>query len=272
MERMTLRAAFGQWTRRIPGAACRLSLIAGFLILSGLTAPARGEDASALFGQACDLYEKGDIEAARAAFQTIADRGIRSAAVYYNLANCYYREGHVGMAVANYRRAFLLDPGDGDIKANLDLIRVSVGGIDTTSTAGLRGAASLPLEAFSPRQVMVVFYVAYYLAAACFLGVLFLGGRPRRIGLYGLAAAVVVACCAFGLSRYNLSKFRSVSEAVVTTDKAEFKSGPGNTFEEMTTLSDGVELKVRARSGMWIEVQLPTGEIGWVKAQDTETI
>ena len=46
-----------------------------------------------------------------------------SAEVYYNLGNAYYKENKIAPAILNYERALLLDPGDGDIRFNLQLAR-----------------------------------------------------------------------------------------------------------------------------------------------------
>ena len=48
-------------------------------------------------------------------------------------------------------------------------------------------------------------------------------------------------------------------------NRSEFMSGPGSAFDELARLPDGVEVELRARSGIWVEVQLPTGEIGWLE-------
>jgi tetratricopeptide (TPR) repeat protein len=226
---------------------------------------------NAAFGEACDLYERGEFGGALAGFEAIRAEGIKNAAVYFNLGNCYYRQDQLGRSIASYRRALLLAPRDGDARANLGLARASVYGGDSTSTRS-PGFPALPLRIASPRQVQALFYVAYYLAALFFLAVLFLGGKLRRWAIYGLAVAAVVAGAAFGLSRYGASKLTSASEAVVIADRAELKSGPGNAFEEVSVLSDGAEVTLRARSGMWVEVTLATGEIGWLRQDDLETI
>jgi tetratricopeptide (TPR) repeat protein len=252
-----------------------IALVLSVVVVLGtgaVKANPRDDNVNALFRVACDLYEKGDFDSALVQFDAIKVQGMRNASVYYNLGNCYYREGHVGRAVANYRRALMLSPRDSDIKANLNLIRTSVGSGDTTAAYGLGGVTAFPLRLISPRRLQEMFYVAYYLAAIFFLGVLFLKNRLRRVGLYGLVASVVVTACAFGLSQHGISKFKSASEAVVITDQTELKSGPGNAFEEIATLADGLELRLRARSGMWLEVRLPTGEVGWVREKDIETI
>jgi len=249
------------------GIAAALLVLAG-LGREGLAAPARTE---AAFREACDLYERGDFQAALDGFEAIRSGGIRNAAVYFNLGNCYYRQDEIGRSIANYKRALLLAPRDGDIRANLRLARATVVGGDSSVTQP-PGPGDLSLSIASPRQSQALFYAAYYLAAAFLLGALFLEDRLRRTALYGLAVAVVVAGAAFGLSRYGASRLTSSGEAVVVADGAELKSGPGTAFEDLAGLSDGVEVKLRARSGMWVEVQLATGEIGWLAEKDPQTI
>jgi tetratricopeptide (TPR) repeat protein len=252
---------------RCIGAAL-VMLAAGGRAISGPGAA----DLNGIFRQACELYEKGDFGSALGQFQAVKAGGMENAALYYNIGNCYYREGQLGRAVASYRRALMLAPRDQDVKTNLALIRVAVGSGDSTLTAGRPAVTALPLRFFSPRQFQWIFYLAYYLAAACFLGVLFLRGRFRRVGVYGVIAAIVVAGCALGLAQYGISRFRAVTDGVVVADRTPLTSGPGDAFQEIATLPDGLELRLRAKSGIWVEVQLPTGEVGWLRDTTVEPI
>jgi tetratricopeptide (TPR) repeat protein len=246
------------------------------LLIAVLAATASGErDASeinGLFGQACDFYEAGDLVSARAGFEALIKTGVRSGAVYYNLGNCYYKQGEVGRAVANYRRALMLLPRDEDARFNLDLIRSAVGFRDTTATFGAGSMGEVPLRLASAREWQIVFYASYYLCALSLLAVLFLGGRARVAASRVLIVLLIVGACAFALSAHGRARFRGGSDAVVIAERTEFMSGPGAAFEELVRLSDGVELKLRARSGIWVEAQLPTGEVGWVREGDLEPI
>jgi tetratricopeptide (TPR) repeat protein len=239
---------------------------------AGASAEAAGDAGTqAAFRQACDLYDAGEFDAAASAFEAVRGRVTRSADLLFNLGNCYYRQGHLGRAVASYRRALMLAPRDGDARANLDLVRAVAAGGDSAA-AGLSRGPGFPLGFASPRQVKTLFYVAYYLASGFLVVALIGGGRLRRPALCGLAAAVVVAVAAFALSEHAVSKMNAGREGVVVVDRAEFKSGPGAAFEEVSALTDGAELRLRAQSSMWIEAQLPTGEIGWVKEEDIERL
>jgi tetratricopeptide (TPR) repeat protein len=230
------------------------------------------ENINALFNDACDLYEASDLEAALERFESLVAMGVRSSAVYYNLGNCYYKQGRVGKAVASYRRALMMSPRDEDTRSNLDLLRSTIGTRDTTASFGVGGLAQLPLGLASPREWQVIFYGAYYLSVACLLCVLFLRGRPRGKAARILILLSVVSMCSFGFSAHGRSRFNGDSEAVVVAEQTEFMSGPGAAFEELASLVDGAELKLRARSGIWVEVELATGEIGWVREGDLEMI
>lgn len=249
-----------------------LAILAGVCVAGSVWAADAPGDLTAVFDKGCDLYEQGEFGAAADHFEALITRGVVSADVYYNLGNAYYKQGQIGKAVASYRRAQVLAPRDEDISENLGLMRSIVGFRDTTVSYDLSGFVSLPLRLLSPRELQVVFYIAYYLAIIAFLGVLFLKGRLRRRGVQILIVFAAVAVSTSGLARYGRSQIESGSEAVVVANQTEFMSGPGNAFDELIRLPDGIEVEVRARSGIWVEVELRTGEIGWVREQDLELI
>ncbi|MDE7118367.1 MAG: tetratricopeptide repeat protein, partial [Bacteroidaceae bacterium] len=69
------------------------------------------------------LYEKEKYTEAAQAYEALLNTEGVTAEVYYNLGNCYYKLDQIPLAVLNYERAFLLNPGDADIRANLALAR-----------------------------------------------------------------------------------------------------------------------------------------------------
>ena len=70
------------------------------MLVLTLTAGARAADLDATFTAACDLYEAGDFASAAGNFEALIEDGVRDAPVFYNLANCYYKQDMVGKAVA----------------------------------------------------------------------------------------------------------------------------------------------------------------------------
>lgn len=173
------------------------------------------EEINSLFDEACDLYEAGEFEGALRIFESLVSAGVSHPAVYYNLANCYYQQGDIGKAVANYRRAHLLSPRDEDAQANLAFLRASVGFQDTTGSFELGAVTRIPGEIASPKEWRIFFYAAYYLGIICFFGVLFLRGGGRRKALRTLAVLIVAAIACWAVAEHGLSHFRGGTEGVV---------------------------------------------------------
>lgn len=65
-------------------------------------------------------YTAGDFARAAELYKTIADKGLYSAPLYYNLANALFKSGETGGAILYYNRALRLAPGDEDIRHNLE--------------------------------------------------------------------------------------------------------------------------------------------------------
>jgi tetratricopeptide (TPR) repeat protein len=254
--------------------AVRATSIVGILglILTVGSGAAYCQSPDSLFTRGCDLYEAGDFASALNSFQIVNHAGIRNAGLYYNLGNTHFRLESLGKAVANYRRAQMLDPRAVDVKANLGYVRTIVGTKDTLAALGFENPADLPLRWLSPKEIQAVFYVAYYVALLAFLGLLFFTGSTRRRSLYALIVLVVVAIASYAISARAISRFRHSSEAVVISEEADLRSGPGNAFERIATLRDGVEVRLKSRSAMWVEVELPAGEVGWLRDTDIEPI
>jgi tetratricopeptide (TPR) repeat protein len=240
--------------------------LASMVVPSAWAAGAANPDS--LFTRGCDAYESGDFDSALGFFEAAGRSGVEDAALFYNLGNTHFRLGSLGMAVADYRRALMLEPRDEDVKANLEFVRTMVGTRDTLDALGVQHAADIPLMWLSPEEIHVIFYVLYYLAALAFLGLLFMKGGGRRLSLYVLVVIVCLAVLSFSISAHAVSRFRNSDGAVVTGEEVELRSGPGNAFERIATLRDGVEVTLKSRSAMWVEVELPGGEVGWLR--DTE--
>lgn len=249
-------------------------LAVGIIVLAWCriwAAPA-APDAQVIFGNGCDLYDQGDFGQAAEHFEALVARGIEDSDVYYNLANAYYKQGRLGKAVANYRRALVLAPRDNDVRANLELLRSIVGFRDTTTSHNVADVAAFPLRLASPREFQVISYVGYYLAAAIIVVALFSRGLMRKRTLQVFVTLAIITTAAFVFARYGVSRSDGGSDGVVIVDQAEMMSGPGTAFDELIRLPDGVEVRLRARSGIWVEIELRSGEIGWIREQDIELI
>ena len=74
-------------------------------------------------GVADEAYAAGNYQQAIALYEQILHTQGEAAAIYYNLGNSYYKSDNIAKAILNYERALLMNPGDGDIRFNLELAR-----------------------------------------------------------------------------------------------------------------------------------------------------
>src|SRR5471030_2218486 len=83
------------------------------------------------FKAANQLYNAGKYAEAAAAYEKIEPK---TAHVYYNLGNAWFRQNKLGLAILNYARARQLAPRDPDIVANLKFAQQRLG-VDEINTA-----------------------------------------------------------------------------------------------------------------------------------------
>lgn len=242
----------------------RILVVAGLLGL-----PAAMAATSDAFRSANESYDAGKFAEAAAAYEKIEPK---TAYVYYNLGNAWFRQDKLGLTVLNYERARKLAPRDPDILANLKFAqqRLGVDEVNTPPRAVQRFLRSVIGSRTSTE------WSAYELAAL-WLSVLAMGAwiyLPRmRTGLLVIAVAGVAgfAASAFALS-YQLINDHAAPTAIVmvTATEARFAPMPDSTIH--FRLVEGTEVAVREDRGQWLFVERADGQQGWVKSEIVERI
>ncbi len=256
------------------GKLASLALFVSLLILLYSTAQDASFDRSylrELFMQGCDLYQKGDFDGARKCFETIVERGIRNANVYFNLGNAYFKNGEVGKAIACYRRAEVLSPHDRDIKANLEVARAGVVIDDKATSNPSKPHLLSSLWLLSPRQSKLLIYIFAYLLASALVAILFVGGSLRNFLVKVMVALIISLLFFVSLGLHQRSTLKRNDDAVLIAS-TPIMAGPGAAFEEIGRLSQGVEVRVVSETGIWVEVRLANGVVGWVPKDAVERI
>lgn len=224
--------------------------------------------------QANDLYSNGNYEEAATLYQQAIDDNGASAQVYYNLGNSYYRQNRIASAILNYERALLLDPGNDDIRFNLEIAKLkTVDRIEPTAKFFLVKWYDGLQNSFSTNQWS-------YLAIACFIFLivcLFLFFFSRKVSLKKLgfyAGLGFLVICVFA----NLSAYRQKKElierntAIIFTPTITIKSSPDASGTDLFILHEGTKVTVKDSVGEWKEIQTADGNVGWIKATNIEII
>lgn len=245
-------------------------LTAMFYLLFIPAALADSSSARDLFRAGNDFYEKGDYKAAIKEYSGILDMGYESGALYYNLGNSYFKDGELGEAVLNYKRAGKLMPRDSDLESNYRYVLslLTSHAPEKPKILPLRLFEKLALS-FTVNELAIFLSLLFFILAALVLSHLYFN-RVKRYFTAAVAGLLILSAFDAALLAEKLT--RMAAEAVVVSKEADAKFEP---FERATThftLHEGSPVLILDSKPPWRKVKRPDGKIGWVESSDLERV
>jgi tetratricopeptide (TPR) repeat protein len=227
-----------------------------------------------LLHQANEDYAKGDFQAAANSYEELLKANGESAIVYYNLGNSYYKLNKVAPSILNYERALLLEPGNSDIRFNLEIAKLKT--VDKIEPVG----DFFLTEWFRDIQNLLSTNAWSSLSIVCFIlliACLFLFFFTRRVFIkksafyIGIGLLIIVV---FGNSfAYNQKKKLTLrNEAIIFIPTTTIKSSPDSSGNDLFILHEGTKVKVKNKIGDWNEIETADGNVGWIKSSEIEVI
>jgi tetratricopeptide (TPR) repeat protein len=237
------------------------------LLISLAAAPQHGPAPVKLYNQGNAAYSSGDYPGAIAAYRQALESADHPH-LRYNLSNAYFKNGQIGLAVIQLRRARDLAPRDPDIAHNLEFLR-SFRVDKTASQAGpLEQALDRIFTYFSSREAAFMAGLCFLLGAG-FLS-LFIVAGPRW-ALFPAATAILGFAYFLAVTQLWQAERRAKPAAIIAKETSAL-SGPGDDFKEILLLHDGTEVKIKEKRGDYLLVQLPGGLGGWVPQGAVESV
>lgn len=227
--------------------------------------------ASCLFAQESEAqkaYNQGDyLQAAKLYTEQVKATPKPDASLYYNLANSYYKLGLTPKAIANYYRAWRLNPRDNEIRHNLTFALAQGG------------------QVFIPTDIPAsVFNLFFYLSIIELEGLLWLFGWLFVIVLIIVLISnnkkvkkilIGLGFCLILLGAWYLCRrpFDTTPLAVVNKTKAEVRSGPGENFPVNLSVPRNHIVHIKDKKDNWIQIIIPSEKAqGWVLKDSLEEI
>jgi tetratricopeptide (TPR) repeat protein len=218
------------------------------------------------FSSASELYAKGKFADAAAAYEKILQTGGQSPALLFNYGNAEFKAGHLGKAIAAYRRAELLSPRDAELRANLAFVRNQVQGATLHESRWQDWIGSLSLNE-GALLTAVLFWLMFALLAARQI-------RPALAPKLRSATRLVVALTIFSgvVLALQAANHFNAAVAVVTGAEVTARSGPFDDAQSAFTAHDGAELRVLDRHDDWVQIASGAGKIGWLSRKQVEVL
>ena len=231
--------------------------------------------ADATKADADSAYAHNDFASAIQLYESLLKEKGESADVYYNLGNSYYKMDDLAKAILNYERALLLNPGDNDIRFNLEMAR------------------SKTVDKVNPPSEM--FFVSWYKSLANLMGAdgwakcgvgsfvlllialaLYIFGKQLVLKKAGFIASVVfllVVVFANIFAARQKDALVDRKNAIIIAPSVTVKSTPNESGTDLFILHEGRKVGITDNSMKeWKEIRLEDGNVGWVPRHVIEII
>ncbi len=219
-------------------------------------------------------YIKNDYALAIQIYEDLLKNG-ESAEVYYNLGNSYYKIGEIAKAVLNYERALLLQPGNSDIRANLEIARAkTVDKVEAVPeiffvswTKALINSMSVDAWAIWGIVSFILLIVALYF---------FIFSKQilwKKLGfIFGIIFLIITVCSNLFASEQK-ERLVNRDDAIVVNPSVTVRSTPSESGTSLFILHEGRKVNIKDNSMKeWKEIRLEDGKVGWVPANTIEVI
>ena len=225
--------------------------------------------------EADEAYQKNEFETAISLYEELIATEGESAEVYYNLGNSYYKNKNMARAILNYERALLLEPGDADIRFNLELAKSkAVDKIIPTPEVFIVTWVNAVVNSMSERSWSVLGIVTFLLLLAG-LGLYIFGNSLwlKKTGFIAAVVMIIVCLCANLAASSQKSDLVNRNGCIVLSPSVTVKSTPDDSGTDLFVIHEGAKVFIEDNTmSEWKEVSLEDGKKGWMPASAIEAI
>ncbi len=219
-------------------------------------------------------YLQNDYASAIQIYESLLQQG-EAAELYYNLGNSYYKSGDIARAILNYERALLLQPGNGDIRSNLEIARAKT--IDKVVTipdiffVSWIKSLTNTLSADSWGKWGIAFFLLTLIAFSAYFFAKQVS--QKKIGFIAGCITLVftILCNLFAAQQKHDLVERS--SAIILSPSVTVRSTPSESGTALFILHEGHKVEVKDNTMReWKEILLPDGKVGWIPTTSLEVI
>jgi len=227
-----------------------------------------------LFTAANKAYQQENYMEALEAYQKIEKQELKSASLYFNMANIYYKTNQVAPAVYYYEKALKIAPNDKDIQFNLEFAnRMILDNIEplpkSLSQKLLDGIVlRFTYETWSKFAVGLAFVFAILFLMYHFS---YSTSKKRIYFITSILSVIFVTSCLFFAYR-NKHHVDNNIEAIIFSPVAEVKSAPTNSSDVYFELHEGSKVVILEVLDNWKKIKIADGKMGWINSEALKEI
>ena len=224
--------------------------------------------------QGDSAYMRNDYASAIQIYESLLTKG-EAAEIYYNLGNSYYKTDDIAKAILNYERALLLQPGNADVRANLEIARsktidkvVSVPDIFfVTWTKSLINCLSVDAWA----KLGVAFFILLLVSFSLF----FFSKQIvwKKSGFIAGIVFLIFVVLSNVFASEQKTELMNRNNAIILSPSVTVRSTPSESGTSLFVLHEGHKIEIKDNSMReWKEIRLEDGKVGWVPPELYEVV
>ncbi|MEN8185656.1 MAG: tetratricopeptide repeat protein [Bacteroidota bacterium] len=235
---------------------------------------ANAQDIDSLFIKANKLYQSDKYSQALELYNQVEKQGAKSAALYYNMANTFFKTNQVAPSIYYYEKALALQPNDKDILFNLDYAnRMTIDHIEPLpKSLGQKFRENVVLRFTYNTWAIIAASLAFLFAILFLLYHFSYDTSKKRIYFITsiISAILVFVSVTFAFQNENLMSKENY--AIIFASKTNAKSAPTQTGEINFELHEGTKVQILETLGNWKKIKIADGNMGWIKAEDIKEL
>ena len=225
--------------------------------------------------KADSAYINSDYASAVYLYKNILANQGESADIYYNLGNSYYKMDNIAKAILNYEKALVLNPGNGDIRFNLELAQSKT--VDKVTPMSevflvtwMKGLTNMMSEKGWAKMGIITFILMLLMLALYFFSKKI---ALKKVGFISAVCLLLVCIVVNVFASTQKNEAQSHGTAIIMAPSVTVKSTPNESGTDLFILHEGRKVNIKDNTMReWKEIQLEDGNAGWVPASVIEII
>lgn len=227
-----------------------------------------------LFEKGNQLYAKAQYQQAVQTYQQILHDGYKSAAIYFNTGNAYYKLDDMASAILYYEKARKLAPNDKDISINIQFANLKVADkIEPQPEFFVTRwwhSFILILSANTLSILSDLFFLGGFLFLIAYLFTNWI--IVKKISFYTGILSILIGLVSVFMANRQIDYFNTHHQAIIFNNSVIVKGSPDVNAKPLFVMHEGTKVDVNQKNGNWIEIELPNGNSGWITADNVKDI
>ncbi len=245
-----------------------------FLFIFFISSIGYAQTLDSLFVQANKLYQQESYIEALKLYQEIENNDVESSALYYNMANIYYKTNQVAPSIYYYEKALVLDPTNEDITFNLEFAeRMTLDNIEALpKSLGQKFRDNITLK-FTYNTWAIIAVSLAFLFAILFLLYHFSysTGKKRIYFITSILTVIFVSLSVF-FAYKNYHFVKNDIQAIIFAPQTQVKSAPTKSSDVNFELHEGTKVQIIETLDNWKKIKIVDGKSGWMNAEDLKEL